>query len=502
MYRKSCFALMCAMGCSTTGAMVRDNDSVPGLPIITIDTTDDADAIHGVAAPLIEAGTLFALIGDGNRIATALKDEIQAWPATGSWVVDPREGLGIHAIVAMEGQERIDAFAKWFRDKGADEEPRLRSERSRFNYPGTRAVALEFSAGTPGTVCRSFSRQMYDALFGSSTPDAKERRAFNSEVRRWCRYGDISYYAGAKRLIVIEPFQDTLDALLALSTEWAFIRSEDHANTSRVSYLMWVKTVGEGAGFGFTHRAGKDGYIDGRGYIHNLFDTAIHSGWGSLADRDTITAWPLNSTYPGMANTLVFECDGLDGHLRHDCPSRPRVRKLYPQDTHDGSILASKSTKFEVVGNARMSVGGEKSPVAPKVTFGVDVMYGTTHTSQVNMSMVRIHTNADTVFHRSTRWMPDIEAIKRWYSTYSFGGLAWATPLASTLNPDYEILWEIPLMGNEGRVIPYYSIYEVGVNTCNNEGTCAGWQRARDGTLPAKPRVAWFDAVMLRFPWH
>lgn len=500
MKTKLWLAMAGLMGCSAAGAVSRDNDSVPGLPILRVVDGDDSAAIQRAVNRLIDAGSPFALVGDSQIVGEAMKKEMHAWPSTGAWVIDPREGLGVHAIQAEDEQARFDAFAAWMRTKGGDADPTVRSERARFHFPGKRNVALEFSAGTPGTVCRSFSRQMYDALFGNSLPDTIERRAFNSEVRRWCQYGDLSYYAGSTRAFVIEPFQDTRDALLTLSTEWAFIRSEDHANPLRVSYLMWTKTVGEGAGFGFTHRAGKDGYIDDRGYVHNLFDVAIHSGWGGLADRRTITAWPLNSTFPGMANTFVYECDGLDSHLRYDCPAQPRVRKLYPQDTHDGAILASKSTKFEVVGNARMSVG-EKS-ASPKVTFGIDVMYGATHTSQVSMSMARIHTNADTVFHRSTRWIPDLEAIRRWHASYSFGGLAWATPLASTLNPEYEILWEIPLQGNEGRVIPYYTIYEAGWNTCNGEGKCAGWQRSRDGLLPSKARVAWFDAVMLRFPWH
>ncbi|KAF1005079.1 MAG: hypothetical protein GAK28_03522 [Luteibacter sp.] len=488
-----CLALLSVI--PEAGAITRYNELVPGLPVFQVEAGDTRAVVHRSLTRMLDAGRPFALIGDTALVSEAMAGEVNAWPETGAWVIDPRDGLGIHGIVTIDADTRTDAFSRWQEDKGADPEPRGRTGRVRFNFVGQRDVALTFDVSSPGAVCRAFSRQMYDTLFGNTSPDAEDRRAFYAEVRRWCQYGDLSYYAAAPRSFVIEPFHDTRDVLLTLTTEWAFIRSEDSAQPARVTYSMWAKTVGDGGGFGFTHRSGTEGYIDKHGNVRNLMDVAIHSGWGGLADRETITAWPLNSTFPFDGNTLVYECDGLDAHLRFDCPFMPRVRRLYPQDTHDGSVAVTNSTRMDVVGNARLTT----SPTR-KVTFGIDLTYGETKTTETTMSMVRIHSNADTVNHRTTRWMPNLSAISRWFATYDFGGLAWATPLATTLNPHYEILWEVPLMGNEGRVVPYYMIYEAGMNQCNASANCSGWKDRQIGTLPGKARVAWFDAVMLRFP--
>lgn len=486
--------------CKVAFGVTRDDQAVPGLPIIRVTASDTVKVVRALLLGMLDDGLPFGVIGEAAVLGGAMPNEVQAWPDTGAWIVDPREGLGVHAFSVISDEERLTAFAAWYHVHGAETAWPKRGNRVGLIHHGDHTVALEFVASTPATVCRSLSREMYYTLFGDATPTHAEMRAFRTEVRRWCQYGVFSQFSATPRGGVIEPFSDTKDALLSLTTEWAFIRNEDRVDRSRVVFSLWMKTVGEGAGFGFTRRSGLEGTIDPEGTIHNIMDVAIHSGWGGLADPRTVTAWPLNSTFPGVGNTLVFECDGLDGHLRFDCPARPRLRRLYPQDSHGETVVASRTVKFDIVGNARVSSGAQ-SGAAPKVTFGLDVMHGTTETSQVNLSLVHTFSNADTIYHRSTHWMPDITALRNWVASQGHtGNLMRATPLASTLNPRYEILWDIPLAGNEGRVIPYFMIYEVGWNTCDVRNRCAD-ARVRPGVdLPVKGRVAWVDGMSIRFP--
>lgn len=113
MKTKLWLAMAGLMGCSAAGAMSRDNDSVPGLPILRVVDGDDSAAIQRAVNRLIDAGSPFALVGDSQIVGEAMKEEMHAWPSTGAWVIDPREGLGVHAIQAEDEQVRFDAFAAW-----------------------------------------------------------------------------------------------------------------------------------------------------------------------------------------------------------------------------------------------------------------------------------------------------------------------------------------------------------------------------------------------------
>ena len=491
------FAVACALASASAGAITRNDDLVAGLPVFQVAADDDADSIRSRIGRQIDEGQPFAVIGDRVSLGDALSDQVHAWPDAGAWIIDPRDGLGVHGILADDGQARVDAFAAWHRQHGLDVPPVVNPELEGIKKKVTRAINFEVNASTPSAVCQAFGRQMYGSLFGQSEPNEEQKAAFRSEVRRWCQYGVVSHYSAGTRDYAVVPYQDTQDALLTITTEYAFIRSEDPFKADSVKYMMWTKTVGDGAGIGFTRRAGLEGRVDSDGTVRNLMDVSIHSGWGGVASRFESRAWPRTSSFPWMGNTQVFKCDGADAKQRFDCPFRPQLRKLFPQDTYDGNVNASSSVKVEIVGNARISMDGMS--LAPKVTFGIDLSHGSTLSQQISMRMTRVFTNADTEFHRSTRWYPDLDAIYRWYTLYHQSTLAFSTPLAATLNPHYEILWELPLQGNAGRVIPYYTFYEAGWNTCDNKANCADSRTGR-ASLPQKSRVVWFDAVMLIFP--
>lgn len=48
-----------------------------------------------------------------------------------------------------------------------------------------------------------------------------------------------------------------------------------------------------------------------------------------------------------------------------------------------------------------------------------------------------------------------------------------ATPTASTLNPEYDLLWQIPLQANRGKQMLFKIVYEADWNNCVRED-CAG----------------------------
>lgn len=93
-------------------------------------------------------------------------------------------------------------------------------------------------------------------------------------------------------------------------------------------------------------------------------------------------------------------------------------------------------------------------------------------------------------------------AIYRWINARGHvGSLAQATPLAATLNPQYEIVWELPLRGNEGRRLSYNMVYEAGWNTCFNGPNCAGHVQPSDSSIAPKARVGWKDRLKLTIPY-
>jgi hypothetical protein len=288
---------------------------------------------------------------------------------------------------------------------------------------------------------------------------------------------------------------------LSLTTEWALLRSEDRADSTRTSYLFWARTMGDGAGTGFTRDGGRRAWVDpATRELRELMDAAIHSGWGDIDSPDIVTAWPANSSFPGTGDVFLFRCDGPEAFRPSNCPYLPALRKLYPDDAFDGKVNLSAGESITYGGEIKLSRSMDsEGKVSTALSFGMQAMRGTTSTSQIDASLSQTRSNAGTVFYRSTWWTPDVYAIYRWLANRSpAADITKATPLATTLNPRHEILWELPLHPNAGRVLPYHVVYEMGLNTCNIELKCTG-----PGSVlgeRAKARVGWVDGVTLFLP--
>jgi hypothetical protein len=504
--RTALAVLAAASACPSATAMVQDDASVAGLTILTVNDNDDLVEVELKIEAWLDEGKRVALTGSSSMLGVLKPDRVYAWPATNTIVLDPGAGLGIFGFDATDAAHRVQVLNGWtWADREDVDESAVRGIRSVENPNRSFDVNFDLSAASPSSVCRAFRRKLATTLFGHRLPNRDEMRAFASEMRRWCQYGNVSVHLGESPQFTISPFRATDEPRLSLVSEWALLRNDDPINPSATTFLFWVKTVGDGAGSGFGRRDGTEGYFDAvRGGVRRLLDASIHSGWGPVEYDDVASAWPVNSSFPGTGKTKLFLCDEPDGQDLFGCPRRPRLRSLYPADSIDGVVTVSHAERFIVGGNAQAGFSvGASGTITPNINFTLNVVKATTDIAQSEMRLLQTRSNADSVFYRTTRWMPDIPAIYRWIKARGHNGsLAQATPLAATLNPQYEIVWELPLTGNKGRKLTYNMIYEAGWNTCFNGPNCAAHAQPPDNTLSAKARVGWKDRVTLVIPYE
>lgn len=504
-YLHSGLAVIAMLGtCEPASGMTRDDTSIDGLTILALGADDDTASVRRQLEAWLDSGIRVALSGPSNVLDDVRLEGIHAWPSTNTIVLDPGAGLGIFGFDATDIADRTAVLRGWSWAEDRDTVPRVRrSEPASDASIRLRSVTFDLSATSPSAACQAFRRKMTASLFGSTLPTEDERRAFRKEMRRWCQYGNISLHQAAPAQFSIEPFWSTFEPRLSILTEWALLRKEDPIEPKTTTYLFWVKTVGRGAGSGFSRREGSEAYFDDQqGGLRRLLDASIHSGWGPLAHDRLLTAWPLNSSFPETGNTHIFICDGPGGRELFGCPRGLRLRSLYPADSTDGVVTVSSAERFIVGGNAQAGASVDTTgKITPSFTFSLNFVQAKTETAQANMQLAQTRTNGDTVYYRTTRWTPDVPAIYRWVAARQHrGSLAQATPLAATLNPQYEALWELPLEENAGLRLSYNIVYEAGWNTCFNGPNCANHTWPPDRTLQPKARVGWKDRLRLKMP--
>ncbi|MGF6710042.1 hypothetical protein QFZ41_001006 [Luteibacter sp. W1I16] len=504
-FARNVMATLIAVGaCPMASAMTRDRTSVDGVLLLTLGDEEDVAEVRRLLGEWLDDGTRIALTGPAPVLEHVRPDSVYAWPSSNTIVLDPGAGLGIFGVDAHDTDHRLAILMNWTWVEADITEPTARVRRVVDNSLRKLDVAFDFSAASPSAACRTVRRKMASVLFDGRLVSRDEQRAFASEMRRWCQYGDLSVHVAAPPQFTIQPFRGTDEPLLTLVTEWALLRNEDPVQPATTSYLFWVKTVSEGGGSGFGRRDGTEAYFDASGGgLHRLLDASIHSGWGPVAHDELLTAWPLNSTFPSTGNTHVFVCDGPGEAGLPSCPRKLRLRTLRPADSTDGVVTVSLAERFIVGGNAQAGISADTAgKITPSINFSLNLVRERMDAGQSEMRLVQTRSNTDTVFYRTTRWTPDVPAIYSWINARAhLGSLVQATPLASTLNPLYEILWELPLQDNAGRKLPYHVIYEAGWNTCFNGPNCANHLRPPDPSLSAKARVAWKDRLALMIPY-
>jgi hypothetical protein len=505
-YARPTLALLIAAAfCQPAPAMTQDDTSVVGVTILTVDDNDDLVEVELKIEAWLDEGRRLALTGASSVLGVLKPDDVYAWPTTNTIVLDPGAGMGVFGFDATDASHRLAVLNGWtWSDRGEVDDAAPRTVRSTENSSRSLDVSFDLSAATPSSVCRAFRRKMTTTVFGQRVPGRDEFRVFSRELRRWCQYGNLSVHTAALPQFTIAPFRATDEPRLSLVTEWALLRNNDPIDAHGTTFVFWAKTVGEGGGSGFGRRDGTEGYYDtARGGLRRLLDASIHSGWGPIEYDGVVSAWPINSSFPRAEKTGLFVCDEPEGDELFGCPRQPRLRTLYPVDSIDGVVTVSRAERFIVGGNAQAGVSIDTMGKAtPSMSFSLNLVQATTETAQSEMHLVQTRTNTDARFYRATRWTPDVPAIYRWINARGHNGsLVQATPLAGTLNPQYEIVWELPLRGNEGRKLSYNMIYEAGWNTCFNGPNCAGHVPPPDSTLQAKGRVGWKDRLRLVIPY-
>lgn len=486
-------------------AMTQDDASIAGLTILAVEDHDDLVEIELKIEAWLDEGRRLALTGSRSLLAMLKPAGVYAWPSANTIVLDPGAGLGIFGFDATDAAHRLATLRGWtWVDREKVGASPGRAPRSAGNPHRTYDVTFDLSAASPSSVCRAFRRRLASTLFTDKLPTPDEMRAFAGEMRRWCQYGNLSEHLAASPQFTITPFRASDEPRLSLVSEWALLRNEDPIDARGTTFLFWAKTLGDGAGSGFGRRGGTEGYLDvHEGGLRRVMDASIHSGWGPLEYDGVASAWPVDSSYPGTAKTKLFLCDEPDGAELFGCPRGPRLRSLFPADSVDGMVTVSLAERFIVGGNAQAGVSVDTTgKITPSISFSLNLMQARTDTAQTEMRLVQTRSNIDSVFYRTTRWTPDVPATYRWIRTRGHqGSLSQATPLAATLNPQYEIVWELPLQGNEGRKLSYNMVYEAGWNTCFNGPICASHVQPPDSTLSAKARVGWKDRLRLVIPY-
>ena len=488
----------------TAGAITLDNASVTGVTIVTVTKDDNRLELESKIVEWLGQGKRLAVTGPRNLLRMLKPDGIYSWPTTNTVVLDPSEGLGVFGFDANDASSRSTVLRSWpWAERAAfDETPR--PVRSSESPSRPLDVTFDLSEAAPSSVCRAFRRKMAAAVFGQRIPGQDEVLALGTELRRWCQYGNLSMHVAAPPQFTIAPFRATDEPRLSVVSEWVLLRNDDPVDPRGTTFLFWAKTVGEGGGMGFGRTSGSEGTFDAvRGGLRRLLDATIHSGWGPIEYDGVASAWPVDSSFPNTGKTRLFICDEPGGHELFGCPVGQRLRTLFPADSIDGAVTVSHAERFIVGGNAQAGISLDNAgKITPSMTFSLNLVQATTETAQSQMQLVQTRSNTDTLFYRSTRWTPDVPAIYQWINARGHNGsLVQATPLAGTLNPQYEVVWEFPLRDNEGREFFYSMIYEAGWNTCFNGPNCATYTPPPDRTLQAKARVGWKDRVKLRIPY-
>jgi hypothetical protein len=487
------------------GAIARDATDAGGRDVITIAVGDGGSPaeIRQRIRQLIDDGQRVVLSGRPGDLALVRPDFAHAWPVTNTIVLDPGISLGVSGFDAVDEDARNRMLRRWIWSDELFSDGTGPRRRGAGVPAGTRR-RVEFSmlATSPAAACRNFTHKMAEALFGQVAPTTSSRRAFRKEARRWCQYGNLSVHAAEGPQYVIEPFRGDDNIVLNLVSEWALMRNEDSADPAATTYVFWTRTMGEGAGTGFSRRSGTDAWYDpGSLAIRDMLDAAIHSGWGPIEPPAVATAWPLNSTFPATGNVHLFRCDGPNAFRPYDCPFAPMLRKLFPDDSHGGSVTVSTGESISVGGDISVTRTFSSDAASIDMTFGVNLLRTVASNVQVALSLADTRSNGDSQYYRSTWWRPDIPAIQSWIDARRHAGsLARATPLAATLNPRHEIVWELPLQRNAGRELPYHVVYEAGWNTCVHGNHCKDYRRYPAPNLPTKARVGWSDGIVLRLP--
>ena len=444
-----------------------------------------------------------------DALAALKPRDVRIWPNATTLVVTNRMGMRVDAIRDEDSRNadhtaRIAAAQVAHANIAEDslsqpQQPharRKRSPRASGTRGFTKTVNFAIRPTSPVETCIAFGNQLAASAFERPLTSDK-RRALSTEVGRWCQSGTLSRHSGTSMPLSVPDWTTVDKARLNLLTEWALVRSEDALAPANSTFYFWVETIGEGAGSGFT-RAFHDTATFGNHVMYGLIDATIHTGCGRTYLREPRSwTYPAGSEYWSMRDPDIFGCDF--GDSGSSCPTSASVVRLFPSDSFNNQVTVADATALQFGGTVDMSGTASATPGAQiSVLLNLNRTDTTTRTSTVTLTQAQ--TSPAKHYSRTTRWRPDVPAIWDYLASRRITGpFGTATPTASTLNPQYDALWQIPLQVNRGKTMRFTIIYEAGWNNCVRED-CAGMRRPPDRTIPAQQRGYWADSVIVHLP--
>src|ERR1700749_1400809 len=99
--------------CLPIAAMTRDDVTVAGVTIVTVDDHDDLVEGELAIEAWLDEGKRVALTGPASMLGVLKPDRVYAWPATDTVVLDPAVGLGIFGFNAIDSAHRVQVLKNW-----------------------------------------------------------------------------------------------------------------------------------------------------------------------------------------------------------------------------------------------------------------------------------------------------------------------------------------------------------------------------------------------------
>lgn len=466
-----------------------------------------------VTKSLRNSGTV-VLKGERDSLFALKPDWLKVWPESNTIVLTSRMGTSVdgvrdrgvrdarHIVEVIERQVRLAKRRESSMPMLKNDVIGSRKKRSVATGDTAKEVAFSLHPSSPVETCTDFGNGLVKQ--GFNRPLTKEdRRVLSDEVSRWCQSGTLSNYQASIATSAVPHWLYTEQPKLNLMTEWALIRSEDKLVAENSRYLFWVKTIGQGAGTGFG-RSLHDTATFKDNVMYGLLDATIHAGWGnSFPYKENSWSYPVGTENWPSAEPALFGCNfGDRGSV---CPSGASVVHLFPSDTFNNSVNIAKSTAFSINGTLGVKglsseAGGGSLVKGLNATLSISKTESTQTSATVNLTSVQ--TSSGLPFSRSTRWRPDVPAIWDYLISRGVtGDFGSATPTAATINPEYDVLWKIPMRSNRGRTMKFSMIYEAGWNNCVRD-LCANMSLPTDPSVAPQKRVFWTDSVRvdLRVP--
>src|SRR6201991_73667 len=99
--------------CQSAAAMSRDETTVAGVTVFTVGEHDDMVEAELEIEAALDDGKRVALTGSPSLLAVLKPDDVYAWPATNTVVLDPAAGIGIFGFDATDSVHRAALLEAW-----------------------------------------------------------------------------------------------------------------------------------------------------------------------------------------------------------------------------------------------------------------------------------------------------------------------------------------------------------------------------------------------------